>query len=216
MVDLSPVVTERAETKASLIKCPLWFCIANIAWLFHSNSVWGSWCEAHFAWHVFFGSCGVSPLDLHQDAWGGKGPARCLGQWLREFLESALASLGIVCTIMFSPSRDDDLTLVVCDHLWRFLSFLLCLVSHSAQAKWDLNPFPARSKLLERLKRRGCLVSCCGLSYCIGALLLPVPWLGQAWLPGTTSACPSRLSTCATNTWHVLMAVSGSQEQAGI
>lgn len=31
--------------------------------------------------------------------------------------------------------------LVFCDHLWSFLSFLLCLVSHPAPAKWDLNPF---------------------------------------------------------------------------
>lgn len=99
-------------------------------------------------------------------------------------LESVLASLGIVCSIMFSPSRHDDLMLVVCDHLWSFVSFLFWLVSHSAPAKWDLSSFPARSKLLERLKRRGCLVSCHGLSYCVGPLLLPaanaLAWGGLA------------------------------------
>lgn len=98
---------------------------------------------------------------------------------------------------MFSPSRDDNLMLVFCDCLWKFFSFLLCLVSHSAPAEWDLNPFPARSKLLERLKRRSYLVSCCGLSPCLGPLLLPAanhcsqcPGLRRAWLPGTACCLP--------------------------
>lgn len=151
MVDSSPVVTERAETKASLIKCPLSFCIANIAWLLRSNSVWGSWCEAYFAWQAFFGSCGVSPLDLHQDVWGGKGPARWLGQWVRELLESALASLGIVCSIMFSPSRDDNLVSFLWPSLEFFSPFYCAWCFNPAQVKWDLNPFPARSKPLEGL-----------------------------------------------------------------
>lgn len=82
-----------------------------------------------------------------------------------------------------------------------FSLFLLCLESHLAPDKGDLNPFPARLKLLEGLKRRGCFVSYSGVSYCVGPLLFPaanhnspVPCLGEALLPSTVCCLPIQAS----------------------
>lgn len=139
----------------------------------------------------FFGSCGVSPLDLHQDVWGGKGSARWLGQWVRELLESPLASLGIVCSITFSPRRDDNLMLVFCDHLWSFLFFLLCLVVQQQPGRiWTL--FQQGQNCWKGLKGEAAL-SLAVLAPCYFLLpttALVAPWHGEAWLPGTACCLP--------------------------
>lgn len=83
-----------------------------------------------------------------------------------------------------------------------------------------LNPFPARSKLLERLEGRGCPVSYCGLSYWVGPLLLQAG-NHSSQCPGCGGLAPRHsmvpahplFQSVPPRSWCIFMAVSSSRDQ---